>query len=266
MSMDVTDFNAEVLVRSRSVPVVADFWAPWCGPCRGLAPVLEALAGSAGGRWVLAKINTEEQPEIAQALEITSLPTVRLYVDGRAVAEFQGAQPELEIRRWLGAHLPSPHAEVIRQARADLAAGRVEAAATALAGVLASEPDRDEARMALAECELRRDPSAVAAVLLPVTPDREAGPTAEALRDLAAVLTANLPAAAVRDRFEEGISALRRGDLDGALEAWIDVLGRDRAYAGEAAAKGVKAVIRWLGHRHPAVERHFRAFSSALHA
>ncbi len=107
-SFDVTeaDFEQEVLARSLEVPVLLDCWAPWCGPCRSLGPVLEKLAQAYGGRFVLAKINTDEAPNLSAALRIRSIPLVVLFVGGRPVDQFMGALPEGQVRQFLDKHLP----------------------------------------------------------------------------------------------------------------------------------------------------------------
>jgi len=121
-SADITesDFDTAVLARSRAVPVLVDFWAPWCGPCRTLKPMLEKLADEYGGRFELVKINSDEAPSISARYAVRSIPAVKLFVDGQMLDEFMGALPEGEVRAFLDAHLPD-EAEKLRRAAAGLA-------------------------------------------------------------------------------------------------------------------------------------------------
>ncbi|WP_374240031.1 tetratricopeptide repeat protein [Zoogloea sp.] len=125
---DVTeaDFDTAVLARSREVPVLVDFWAPWCGPCRVLKPLLEKLAADYGGRFELAKLNSDEAPSVSARYAVRSIPAVKLFVDGQVVDEFTGALPEGQVRAFLDAHLPD-EAEQLRRQAATLADPMVRA-------------------------------------------------------------------------------------------------------------------------------------------
>ncbi len=270
MSYEVQDFEKQVLERSKAVPVLVDFWAPWCAPCRALGPVLEKIAGQANGRWELAKVNTEENQELAAAFEIASIPAVKLFVNGEVKDEFLGALPEREIRRFLEKALPSPNAGALTEAKAFLSEGKNAAAAKLLERVVASDPGHEEARVLLAQALLGATPERVLTLLEPIQPSSDFADKASALRVLSRVVQlggnpATLPQAPVRQQYLAGAEAVRAGDFGKALDAFIHVLERDKQYDNGGAKEACKAVFQLLGPRHEVAERYSRAFSSALH-
>ncbi|GII82993.1 co-chaperone YbbN [Sphaerisporangium siamense] len=185
--IDVTDdtFPTEVIERSMRTPVVLDLWATWCQPCKQLSPILEKLAAEAAGRWVLAKVDVDKNPQIAGALQVQSIPTVLAVFQGQAVTGFQGALPEAQVRQWLdqlmaalAQYLPPPGEEGGEEPQApavdpDLLAaekavedGDLDAAAAAYERLLARSPADLDAKIGLAGVGLVRrtqglDPSAV---------------------------------------------------------------------------------------------------------
>src|SRR5262245_8928603 len=160
--MDVTDFQRDVIERSRSIPVLVDFWAAWCGPCRVLGPILERLASQASGRWELAKVDTEAHPDVSAEYGVMGIPSVKLFVDGAVVDEFVGALPERDVRRWLERALPAPQSAELEAAAAALKRGAWEEAKLEVENVLAYAPDDPRARMLLEEGLLHIDTAAAA--------------------------------------------------------------------------------------------------------
>lgn len=146
MAIDVTDatFQTEVLDRSQQVPVVVDLWAPWCGPCRTLGPILEKVIDETGGEVVMVKVNVDENPGISQAFQVQSIPLVVALKDGQPVNGFLGAQPEETVRDFVAQLLPSP-------AESQLASLIAAGDANSLLQALEIDPGNEEAIVKLAE-------------------------------------------------------------------------------------------------------------------
>jgi putative thioredoxin len=156
IEVSAANFEAEVIEASHQRPVLVDFWAPWCGPCRTLRPVLDKLAAEYDGAFRLATLNTEEQPELAARFDVRGIPNVKAFVDGRVLREFTGALPEAGVRQFLSLVVPS-RAEVLRrEARALISDGEFDAAEARLQEALGLEPELYLARLDLAELLIAR--------------------------------------------------------------------------------------------------------------
>ncbi len=268
------DFAKEVLDRSRTVPVVVDFWAAWCGPCRILGPTLEKLADEAAGAWDLVKVDTEAHPDVAGAFGITGIPTVILFEGGEPVDAFSGALPEDQVRSWLTEHLPGMEPGVVESARAALAEGRRDEAARLLESALAADPADGDARLLFARLRFPADPARVREILDPVADGDPVYPEAENLRVLARLVgwTRGLPgfegpgggSPEVATRYREGAEAVAVGDFARALDAFLDVVRSDRGLDEDGARRASLAVFDLLGPEHPITQEYRRKLSSAL--
>lgn len=270
MNHDIADFEADVLRRSDTTPVLADFWAPWCGPCKMLAPVLEKLAREAGGSWHLAKINTEEHRELAERFGIRGIPNVKLFRNGKVIAEFSGALPEPQLRQWLAEHLPSPRRDAMARARELLHQGRSHEALALLQPLLATEPNDDELATLTARAQVFSDPTAAVALVGPVTRTSAWSDAAELVRQLGGIFLAarcatdRLPATSLRDRYVAGIADLQREQFDSGLGALIEVLLEKPTFDEGCAKTACAAIFKHLGPRHAISEQHSRSFAMAV--
>jgi putative thioredoxin len=248
--IDVTeaDFQATVIDTSMTVPVVIDFWADWCGPCKQLSPVLERLAQAAGGRWVLAKIDLDANPRLGQAFQVQSIPAIFAVVKGQPIPLFQGALPEAEVQRYLD--------ELLRVAAENGVNGTVQPAGEvdeALVDEPVEDPRYDEAYEAIERGDLDTAAAAYRSLLddAPADPDAQAGlgqvellrrtsgldattvraAAAEHPDDVAAQTAAadfDLLVGQVEDAFERLIDLVRRSsgdDRDRAREHLVELFG-----------------------------------------
>jgi len=262
---DVTevDFEARVLEASLDVPVLLDCWAPWCGPCRSLGPVLEKLVQSLGGRVLLAKINTDEAPNISAALRIRSIPLVVLFIGGRPVDQFVGALPEGQIRQFLDKHLsklPAAGSPVdeLRQAAAE-AADPAEAEAL-LKEVLSIDPTHPATLMDLAERAIAGgDLDAAAKLLERVKPEARGDRHPALLKRIelaknrppgnAADFTARIAANAKDFEARFGLAALQvyEGDFNAAFDQLLEVVLRDKSTEPEGwRQRARKQLVDWF--------------------
>jgi putative thioredoxin len=270
MSYEVDDFQQDVIETSDDTPVLVDFWAPWCGPCKQLSPVLESLAEAADD-WTLVKVNVDDHQEAAQAYGVRGIPAVKLFVNGEVEAEFTGAKPKHAIESWLEENMPSEAKSRIEKAKTALNEGRHEDAEQLLWPVLEDNPEHDEAQVLQARALAFKDPTRAQAL---ADAAEVADPTLRQMRDAVQTVTrllelaenpADLPEGDARDDYRSAIEALADQDFDGALDRFIDVVRVDRDYDDDGARKACVALFTLLGEEHPVTQEHRRTFDMALY-
>ncbi len=268
MSYEVVDFQKDVIEASRATPVVVDFWAPWCGPCRILGPVLEKLAQEAAGRWRLVKVNTDVHSSEAARYGIRGIPAVKLFVDGQVVDEFVGALPEYAVRQWLEKAIPTESRKLVEQAEHEIAADNREEARRLLETVLEAEPGNPKARVLLAQLLAFEDPDRSLELVSDAT-FAGAGyvQIGEAVKTIARLLNLNgqLPEGSGRESYQAAIVALKEGRYEDAMQSFIEVIQTDRYYDDDGARKACIALFTLLGNGHPAVSKYRRSFDMALY-
>ncbi|MGH2543108.1 MAG: thioredoxin [Ardenticatenaceae bacterium] len=272
-------FQEDVIERSRGVPVLVDFWAPWCGPCRMLTPVLEQLAAEGNGSWVLAKVNSDENPRLAQRYDVRGIPNVKAFRDGKLVAEFVGAQPRAMVQRFLEQLLPNELDESVSRAEELLSAGKTKLARAALKDVLREKPDHDAAHLAMARVELTEsDPQAALAHLDAIPAEGPLGPAAKMLRaqarfsdtqessvqELAARIDEN--PADLDSRYELARLAVQRGDYDTAAEQLLYVIEKQRDFRDGAAHQAILDLFTIMGEDDPRTRQYRKKLGMLLFA
>ena len=180
-------FERDVLQASQKVPVLVDFWAPWCAPCRVLKPILEKLAGEYQGRFLLAKVNSDEHPQLSARFGVRGIPNVKAFVDGKLADEFTGALPESGVRAFIDRLIPTPGEKLRRTARALVTQGDFDAAERQLRSALELEPDYHALRLDLVELLLAKNSQAEADALFAPIPERERDERADRLYSMLAL-------------------------------------------------------------------------------
>lgn len=251
------EFISAVLYRSETVPVLVDFWAPWCAPCKMLKPVLEKLAAEAGGQWELVKVDTEKLPVLAQQFGIRGIPDVKLFYQGNVVAQFSGALPEPQVRAWLEQNLPARSREALTRAYAALAAGHWNVAEDQLATLRPSDRTAEHTAV-LALARVFRDPAGALASL--TDHHDEAAERVRTLANLFALDTRTLPEFSARLPLLGGLAELRAGRLPEALRLLLASMEESVRYADGAAQRACRIIFEILGPSHPLVEEFDRAY------
>lgn len=270
MAYEVDDFQTDVIDASHETPVLVDFWAPWCGPCRQLSPILESLAQEQD-EWSLVKVNVDEHGAEAQKYGVRGIPAVKLFVAGEVAAEFTGAKPEHTVRKWLEEHLPSEEKSRIEKAKELLADGEHQEAEHQLWPVLEDDPEHDEALVLMARALVFRDPRRAKALADAAdVADPTLRQTREAVQTVIRLLSlaedsSSLPNGAGKNAYADGIDALAKQDFERALDHFIEVVRTNREYDDDGARKACVALFTLLGENHPATEEYRRTFDMALY-
>lgn len=258
--VSVADFETKVLAASQNVPVIVDFWAPWCQPCQILKPILEKLAGEFGGKFILAKVNSDENQELSQRYGVRGIPAVKAFLGGQLVDEFTGALPEGQIREFLARLIPSPAEPLRQEALAAYARGDLDGARKTMAEAINLDPANDTAYLDFVEMSLAANALDEARELLEVI--------AEKARDKARVSSlqarlqlaiaggdADVPALQAKvatqpedlDARLQLANALAVGqDYRGALTHLLEIVRRDKKWHEEAGRKTMLTLFSLL--------------------
>ncbi|NIV95050.1 thioredoxin [candidate division KSB1 bacterium] len=274
MSSNNFDFQKDVLEASKDQPVVVDFWAEWCAPCRILGPVLEKLSEEADSKWKLVKVNTEAHPQVAMQYRIQSIPAVKMFYNGQVTAEFVGALPENQVRRWLEENIPTKSKRILEEAKEALSNGDKQRAQKLFEQAWQEDDTNYEARIHLAELVFEIDPEKANRLVADTPEEHPLHRQAEAIQTLYRLIhdyetiaqdaRKSDTSSEAWESYLSGIQALRQQSYEVAVKKWIDALMINRDIDDDGPRKACVAMFNWLGQEHELTEKFHRTFTSAL--
>jgi putative thioredoxin len=270
----LADFDQHVLEESKQRPVVVDFWAPWCGPCKSLKPVLEKLAAEYGGKFLLAKINSDDNQELAARYGVRGIPSVKAFIDGEPVDEFSGALPEGEVRTFLDRLVPSAADEMRQQAAAARMAGDITGALQLLAEASKLDPGHLGVRLDAADIMLDLNEAEEARRLIASVPD-DADPRVPQMKARLQFMDAagedeaalNARVAANENDLDARLKLanlhVAAGQYEAGMDQLLEIIQRDRNFKEDIGRTTLLSVFNLLGGGE-LVSRYRRKLASAL--
>lgn len=278
--VNAQDFQSIVIDNSFKQPVLVDFWADWCEPCKAIAPVLEKLVNEYAGKLILAKVDTEQQKELAAHFQIKSLPTMKLIMDGQIVAERTGALPEGEIRAFIKPFISSESDKLMQAATAAHEEGRFEDALELMNQALEKDPSNADLKINIARTIFTEGDKDGALTLLDNLSGEEQNKE-EAVKLRAEInLADQLEELPALDQIEQRLvgdpndceALLQKshylsanGENDEAMECLLKIMIIDRLYDDDAGRRGLLALFDMLGGEHPSVQKYRRKMFTLMH-
>ncbi len=259
------DFHEEVIEKSHEIPVLVDFWAPWCGPCRMLGPIIEQLAEEQKDRWALVKVNTEIEVELSQEYKIRGIPNVKLFVNGKVVNEFSGALPKFQIEQWLNENIPDPAEqdfEDILSQKDNMSSNEYE---NVVRDFLSTNPTHKQAQLALARSLVYTDPDEAIELLRDIHLGQPRYDAASDIRTLAELMQweseSDMP---VSDALSRARNLLKDNEEE-AIKAIIEAVTIDKGYHDDLPRRTAIALFRIWGNDYPLTKKYRWQFDMQLY-
>jgi len=269
MSHEVLDFQKQVIEKSYEKPVLVDFWAEWCGPCKVLGPVLKRLADQSTDEWILAEVDTDKNQDLAAKYGIRGIPNCKLFSKGEVINEFTGALPEQTVKEWLKKAIPGKFAESIEKAKILLEDGNLLDAKVILEDVLKGDMNNNAVKVLLAKILLFEEPEEASRLVQSAEITGEMLELSHSIKTLTRYVNGNEIAFSgdsdVMNEYLEAILKLKQQNFDEALDLFINVVRTDRKLDDDGARKACIAIFKYLGEGHEITLKHRRDFGSALY-
>lgn len=263
--MNQINFDQAVIEKSFEKPVLVDFWAPWCGPCRTLGPIIEQIAEEQSDRWDLVKVNTEEEQELAAQFQIRSIPNVKLFHKGEVIGEFLGAMSKVAIENWLNEHLPDDRLEIFNDLLDNFKKEKTQANLKALERFVEANPDIKEAALVLPRMLIFTEPEKAASLISSISLGDKWYDEAEDIRVLADLMAFNGNGEAAGQALEKAKTAIQKDDLEVAIQAVIDATTINKGFQNDLPRKAAIALFRLLGNQHELTKKYRWRFDMALY-
>ncbi len=254
----MVDFEKDVIELSKTTPVMVDFWAPWCGPCQSLGPVLESLEKEQQ-QWKLVKVNVDENQEISQKFGIRGIPDVRLFSNGQEIAKFSGAYPKHEIEKWLKEFLPDEREKVLEEIIDTKNVAELEE-------FVKNNPDFNHGALALARHILWNNPAYAKDLVKDIPLFDKQHVLADSINQIVELLNFNTKDdKSVAKKLIEAKDSFLKQDFDGGMESLIQAVMLDKTYYDELPRKAAIAVFVFLGNDNETTKKYRRKFDMALY-
>ena len=267
MTYDVTNFQTEVISASYTKPVLCDFWAIWCNPCKFLTPILEKLATEAQDEWVLRKVNIDEHTTIASKYNIMSIPNVKLFIKGNFKSEFSGLLPEKDIRQWLKKNLPNLFENQLQEATDFETKGYIEESKKILESVISTDQKNEDAILQLTKLIMFSDPIYAKKLCGKVNLGSDIFEEIQTIKYICQlnISLPQLPDHPTKNLFISSMTKLKEKNFEDALTILLDIVKIDKTYNDDMPRKTCLAIFKYLGDSNKITKRYRSLLNSALY-